>query len=558
LPAEIAELERRAAASGTRAEQLAKIKTQIEAKTTLLRQVEAERRDWTQERFDALTPRERSIHKRAFCTNREDPHYHELGEFTYRDGAVERHVRVPKGDLLHQFRKDVLSGNLPTVSWAVPPEKFSDHPDSAWYGPWYVAEMLDILTQNPDVWRKTVFILTYDENDGYFDHVPPFVAPHPRRQETGLVSAGIDASLEYVEREQELKHKTADEARDSPIGLGYRVPMIIASPWTRGGCVCSQVFDHTSPLQFLERLLTHKTGKELQEPNINQWRRTVCGDLTSAFQSDFVDKTQTPAFPPRDEFIEQIHRAKYKDLPSGFRQLTAADLEQLRAAPFHSALLPRQEPGVRRACALPYELMVDGSLTTDRRRFAIEFEARNELFGQAAAGSPFIVYSRHRTGDLRTRNYAVKPGDRLQDSWSLDDFQDRHYLLTVYGPNGFFRAFAGSPDDPRVEIRLEYVRAATVDSVLNGNVEIHLTNQDERREFSIEVVDLAYKNATQQKTLAPRTTATCIIDTQSSFGWYDVAIRMGGNTRFEKRYAGRVETGQPSYSDPAMDGTVAL
>src|SRR5205814_70525 len=100
------------------------------------------------------------------------------------------------GDVLHQFRVDVQNGTLPTVSWIVPPEKFSDHPASAWYGAWYISEIINILTKNPDVWKKTVFVMTYDENDGYFDHYPPFVAPNPQRPETGKVSDSIDPTLE--------------------------------------------------------------------------------------------------------------------------------------------------------------------------------------------------------------------------------------------------------------------------------------------------------------------------------------------------------------------------
>jgi phospholipase C len=94
-------------------------------------------------------------------------------------------MAIPKGDVLHQFRKDVGTGHLPAVSWLVAPENFSDHPSSAWFGAWYVAEALNILTRNPEVWKKTVFVLTYDENDGYFDHVPPFVAPDPDNPESG-------------------------------------------------------------------------------------------------------------------------------------------------------------------------------------------------------------------------------------------------------------------------------------------------------------------------------------------------------------------------------------
>src|SRR5208282_1064863 len=61
------------------------------------------------------------------------------------------------------------------------------------------------------------------------------------------------------------------------IGLGERVPCIIILPWSRGGYVCSQVFDHTSVIRFIEQW----TG--VKDPNLSAWRRQVCGDLTSAF-----------------------------------------------------------------------------------------------------------------------------------------------------------------------------------------------------------------------------------------------------------------------------------
>ncbi len=107
----------------------------------------------------------------------------------------------------NRFREDVKGGKLAgRVSWLVAPEAFSDHPASAWYGAWYISETLDILTENPEVWKKTIFILCYDENDGYFDHVPPFlVAPHPQKPETGLASEGIDTALEQMSREQDLQ-----------------------------------------------------------------------------------------------------------------------------------------------------------------------------------------------------------------------------------------------------------------------------------------------------------------------------------------------------------------
>ncbi len=84
---------------------------------------------------------------------------------------------MPAGDLFYQFRSDVENGKLPTVSWLASPQNFSDHPSAPWYGAWYVSEVMDILTKNPEVWKKTIFIVTYDENDGYYDHVPRSPSP---------------------------------------------------------------------------------------------------------------------------------------------------------------------------------------------------------------------------------------------------------------------------------------------------------------------------------------------------------------------------------------------
>jgi phospholipase C len=116
-----------------------------------------------------------------------------------------------------------------------------------------VASKIDAIAANPDVWAKTVFILNYDENDGIFDHVVPPTAP-----------AGTPG--EY-----------AVDYPSDPIGAGFRVPCIIVSPWTQGGWIASETFDHTSVLRFLETL----TGVTI--PNITLWRRATFGDLTSAF-----------------------------------------------------------------------------------------------------------------------------------------------------------------------------------------------------------------------------------------------------------------------------------
>ncbi len=545
LPKEIEALRRTAGAKSRSTADEQRLAAALRDKETQLRNIQRELKRWNQESFERLSARDKSLLAKAFCSNSGDPNYRQLSEIVYKNHGREQRVAVPKGDLLHQFRQDVEKGALPTVSWIVPPERFSDHPSSAWYGAWYIAELFDILTNNPEVWEKTVFILTYDENDGYFDHVPPFVAPDPSRAETGRVSKGIDSGIEYVTRHDDLKSKSAGEARDSSIGLGYRVPLIIASPWTRGGFVCSQVFDHTSSLQFLEKFLSKRLGKEVRETNISEWRRTVCGDLMSAFRAETTSGSESIPFPSRDEFVQQIHQAQFNDLPS-MGKLTPSEIKQIRRTPAESSKLPRQEPGIRAACALPYELVADGKLSADRRQFSIVLEASNERFGKIAAGAPFVVYARHAAADMRTRDYALSPGDRLEDSWRVSDFAEDRYELAVFGPNGFHRRFNGDSHSPLLDVSCRHRVAADG----QPTVVIQVTNCDSDR-HAIEFED-AYTHTVRKVAVMPGATTQFSFDCGSSFGWYDLSLRAVGNNQYLCRYAGRVETGRPSYSDPAM------
>jgi phospholipase C len=193
-------------------------------------------------------------------------------------------------DVVSAFSQDISQGTLPKVSWIIPPLALSEHPPhSAANGQNFVKRLLDAIASDAEIYDSTVFILTYDEGGGFFDHVAPPVPPPG--------TAG-----EYV--------------HGRPIGLGVRVPMILVSPWTRGGCRCSEIFDHTSIIRFLEKC----TG--VLEPNISEWRRRTCGDLSSAF--DFTNL-----------------RRDYPSLP-GINPISAASV---RPAPPTRQAMPRQEPG---------------------------------------------------------------------------------------------------------------------------------------------------------------------------------------------------------------------
>jgi phospholipase C len=206
-------------------------------------------------------------------------------------------VRHPEG----RFEYDAINDKLPAVSWIIPTSFQSEHPDyMPAAGAAFVASKIDAIAANPEVWAKTVFILNYDENDGLFDHVAPPVPPP-------------GTPHEFV--------------KGLPIGAGYRVPCIIVSPWTAGGWVCGQPFDHTSVLQFLEKF----TG--VKETNISDWRRATFGDLLSAFR--FGDaKADPPSLP---DAIDPYSRAKYEagNLPGP-------------ALPGAEQTQPKQEPGRRK------------------------------------------------------------------------------------------------------------------------------------------------------------------------------------------------------------------
>ncbi len=508
-------------------------------------------------RYSQLSEQQKALHHAAFITNAADPHYHALDSLTFDSAGKSHSMKVPAGDIFYQFRKDVNEGKLPTVSWLSAPEKFSDHPTSAWFGAWYISEVMDILTRNPEVWKKTIFILTYDENDGYFDHAPSFVAADPKRPETGGASAGIDTGLEYSYKEDELRQGVAqNEARSGPMGMGFRVPMIIASPWSRGGWVNSQHFDHTSTLMFLERFIQQKSGKSVREENISPWRRVISGDLTSVFRP-YDPKQAGLDFLNRNKFVVSIEKARYKELPSNYRKLTAGEIEQINRSPRHSTLMPDQEQGIRPACALPYELYADGSLGADGKYYEIRLNAGNQVHGARAAGAPFNVYLRNTKegsgagGGMVVATYAIKPGDSLMRQYPFSLFADAGYAIEVHGPNGFYRSFTGRADSRPIAVRTSYEQRGTD---LTGNVLVHLRNPA-IEPVTVEIRDNAYRAKSVTARIEPGQETAVILPLEKSHGWYDYTVKATGSDA-EERFAGRVETGRASFSDPFMGGIV--
>ena len=551
LPEQIREIEQKMNMSGVDKEELGK---QLAAKKKEISQVRAQLEKWNPDQFKKLSARHQSLHQKAFTTNIGDPDYHKVEDMTYVDDGEERVAQVPKGDILYQFRKDVKEGKLPTVSWLVAPQKFSDHPSAPWYGAWYVSEVLDILTQDPEVWKKTIFILNYDENDGYFDHIPPFVAPNPHDPDSGKISGGIDVTGEFVTLEEEKRSGFKEEnSRTSPVGLGFRVPLIIASPWSRGGWVNSEVCDITSTIQFLETFLSKKTGKKIEEPNISSWRRTVSGDLTSAFRPYNGEKIDLPKSLDRDKHIQEIYNARFKQLPNNYQTFSAEEARAL--GPKLESVLPPQEPGTKPSNALKYELYVDGMLSDDGKNFVIRFKSAKDIFGDAALGSPFNVYAPGNYFDKETKKFepvktwafAVKAGTEIEYHWPLQSFEGERYHLRVYGPNGFFREFMGKAD-AGIEVTCAPVKNGRK---ISGQLKINVRNPG-KQALKLRLSDDKYQKKETAFNLKSGSRESFTVDTASSHGWYDFSVVLTESTDVGVRCAGRLETGSDSISDPFM------
>lgn len=397
--------------------------------------------------------------------------------------------------LIAAFAADVAADRLPSVSWIVPMMQMSEHPDAPVpFGEVLIGNLVAALAANPTVWAKTVFILNYDENDGFFDHVP---APMPAI-EPSYGASNVDVRSETYQGE--------------PVGLGPRVPMLVISPWTRGGWVNSQLFDHTSVLRFLEKCFG------VAEPNISPWRRAVCGDLTSIFDFDVsrearLDTGWAAALPSVAGYI--------------------AETERLCAGAPAPAIakgngVPAQEPGTRRARPLPYRFAVEPSWSD--AGLTLRFENR---------GSVGIVFGvQDETLFSGWRYFTVAATSQLEEAWPLR--RDRPHAIVVRGPDGFHREFRGHGNAPRVEAAIAWREDGTGGTLRlanRGDDAVAMTLHCAHRGTSEQVAVPAGAKAQRPVTLADHR-------------WYDLMLTAENGVRL--RLAGHVETGAPGISEPAL------
>jgi phospholipase C len=406
------------------------------------------------------------------------------------------------GGFFDVLKADVKRGKLPSVSWIVAPEAYTEHP--AWpagYGAWYTAGVLNALTSDPEVWSKTVLLITFDENDGFFDHV---VAPYP--------NVGTLPGKSTVALTDELFDGTAGTPGGSngvvgPYGGGVRVPLLAVSPWSRGGWVCSETFDHTSLIRFIEA----RFG--VDEPNITPWRRAVFGDLKAAF--DFESATDSvPALP-------SVGAYKPSGTPS----------PSYHPVPPANGSVPKQESGVRPSRRLGYRFDVGFRADSKNLKLAVKNRGGLGVYLQArsltVAGGPYT--------------YTIGAGHEL----AIKLANPGTYGLSLYGPNGFFRHYTGSPRTAITVQETMNMSTGVVKLVIHAGGSSSGRGRH-HRPIPIRVADAYGRDFKVEVDGGAET----LVDTDRSGGWYDLALTSPDDASFRYQLAGRVESSGRLTSDP--------
>jgi phospholipase C len=423
------------------------------------------------------------------------------------DGAV---------NFLAQLKQDVANGTLPQVSWVLPTQALAEHPGSSEGvagAADFIADVLDALTSNPEVWSKTALFVTFDENDGFFDHAAMPAVPSYDANGVLMGKSTVPLEGEYFDASVGNYLKADDKITGNirPWGLSSRVPMYVVSPWSKGGWVNSQVFDHTSVGRFLEQRFDIKVDA------ISPWSRAVCGDLTTCF--DFVS--------PNDPRVPTLpDTSNYPAVNAAQKLLPTTAVTQAPAIP--QPLF--QETGTRLSRALPYELHTSARLGADG---AVEL-----LFSNTGeAGAVFHVYDK-RNLDLIPRRYTVEAGKTLSDTWTGGD-----YDLWVYSSNGFVRTFSGNTQrGAALEVQVCYEPAGSA-------LYVKVSNRG-TASLQANLQSNAYrKDGPWTLAVEPGKVAEHHWSIKESGNWYDFTVTAEG---FERRFAGRMENGRASVSDPAM------
>ena len=360
------------------------------------------------------------------------------------------------------------------------------------------------------MFAKTVFIINYDEAGGFYDHMLPPMPPLSDAEGFSTISVAGEA------KDYRDDAGVANPGRH-PLGLGIRVPAIVVSPWSRGGFICSEVFDHTSTLRFIEK----RFG--VMEPNISDWRRAVCGDLTSAFdfKAPNLDRSSL-TLPDTADYMQRIAQS----LASPTLRIPA------RQAPSD------QDAGQRPSRPLPYRLSADARIEQGRLWI--------DLVNAGGTGAVFQVFE--ATNAAGPWRFTVGAGERYAAGhWNRSGPLEA-YDLIVHGPNGFYRRFAG---------RIDQDLSVALTETAGGEVVLDIANTGTVARTVEVVMDEPYPvvDGTRRRravAVAPGQSAQAAWNLAASDHWYSLAVSAEGLPGFLQCFVGHAEIGRASRTDPGI------
>jgi phospholipase C len=442
-----------------------------------------------------------------------------------------------------QFEQDIIDDKLPEVSWIVAPEAFTEHPKyPPHFGEYYINEILRAFAANKKVWHKTLFLINFDENGGFFDHVLPPVPP----QEKAWASPGITLTAAGT-----INSETSIQA-DTPVGMGVRVPMLVISPWSVGGRVNSEVFDHTSVNRFLDKWLIArgKQAKDTPAFQVSSWRQAISGDLTSTLDFNRLNNVKLEKLvptAPNAKILTSANRATARGT-AAFKP----GLADVKADPdFNKPTLVKQD---RTRCEIlpigyDFQVYLHFEIHPASGKKRVQWVMRNA--GPLGASFYVVPYSR---GDdpWRYSVEGVKPGSKPIE---VTDFAqivggkvEGDYAHAIHGPNGYLFEFSGNSLDPlQIDVIPEIIDVKSVKDAAAIQFTVAKWGSASSK---LKVIN-AYTG--EIKELAADAATSTIVEMTTVDGWYDIAfVDAAGTNNYLRRYAGHLENGKISRTDPAI------
>lgn len=358
-----------------------------------------------------------------------------------------------------------------------------------------------------------------------------------------MITSDLDCTTEYVTKEQEIASGVDPKyATEGPVGLGYRVPMVIASPWTKGGWVNSEICDITSTIRFIEHFVNKKFNLNIHEDNISSWRRAITGDLTSAFRTFNKEGNKLPTLLNRNDQVLAINQAKEKPVPDTFIPLQESDIARAKKGDF-KALIPQQERGTKPSNALAYDILIQEQIANEA--IDLQFINRDEHFKEKSLGVAFNVYAYGHQKEAPFWSFALSKGKELAYQWPLSEFNGDTYELAIMGPNGFLRTLKGGKESAHdFTIKQDY-------NLAKREFILELTNRSKNR-LRVQLFDAYSKKESKTISIAPGKKNTLTLDCNKHQGWYDITLKIEGDPVFLRQYAGRIENGKDSITDPLL------